>query len=288
MTAPTGQRGHFVDPRLRARRDDVLREQGRRRLRRVQVAGTVLTAGGLAWAALMSPLLDVDQVIVRGTEPSRAETIKRSAAVEPGSALATLDLDPVRMAAEAVPWIDTAVVSRAWPGTVAIEVSERVPLAEARLPGGRMVLVDAERQLALMDEEQDRDLPIVVGAIAEARPGAPLDDIASGALELAMRLGRSGDVLGAGGGRGGAPEIVLSEDGTLDINLFLEDAGEVQVRFGHPVDLDDKIRAAAALLESQALSGLESAVVDVRVPEAPVITPTAALGAPSTALSTTP
>ncbi|MDP8954479.1 MAG: FtsQ-type POTRA domain-containing protein [Actinomycetota bacterium] len=289
MTAPTGERRLGVDPRLRARRQDVLRQKGRQRLRRVQAGGAVVVAGGLAWAAVMSPLLDVDRVIVRGVDASRAVGVERAAAVEVGSPLATLDPDRVRAATEAVAWVHTATVSRSLPGTVLISVSERTPVAGARLLGGGWVLVDHDRQLAVVDDDELGGLPRVVNALAQARPGAGLDDTTSAALELAGRLdGVIGpDADGVGGT--GAPEIVVGEDGALDVALTL-DGSEVQVRFGRPIDLEHKVRALAALLESGVVvdgasggdgeplperggvgSPRHPVVIDVRVPEAPVM-----------------
>lgn len=277
MTTPIGQRSQLVDPRLRARRHDVLREQGRRRLRRVQAAAAILGTGGVVWAGLMSPLFDVDRVVVQGVDPDRAESVKRAVDVRTGSALATVDLDRVRAATEAEPWIDTAEVSRSWPGTVLISVTERLALAAARLPAGRVVLVDAERQLELIEAGQRGDLPLVVGAVAEARPGAPLDDGGADALELAALLRRAAVARGATtssseGFAGGQTEIVVTGDGTLEVNISFSSGQRLQARFGRAIDLDEKVRALASLLESDALSGTASASIDVRVPEAPVIT----------------
>lgn len=289
MTAPTGERRLGVDPRLRARRQDVLRQKGRQRLRRVQAGGAVVAAGGLAWAAAMSPLLDVDRVIVRGVDASRAVVVERAAAVEVGSPLATLDPARVRAATEAVAWVHTATVSRSLPGSVLISVSERTPVAGARLLGGGWVLVDHDRQLAVVDDDELGGLPRVVNALAEARPGAGLDDTTSAALELAGRLdGVIGPATDGVAGTG-APEIVVGEDGALDVALTL-DGSEVQVRFGRPIDLDHKVRALAALLESGVVADGASGgdgeplperdgvgprrdpvVIDVRVPEAPVM-----------------
>ncbi len=288
MTAPSdGRLG--VDPRLRARRQDVLRQQGRQRLRRVQASVAVVIAGGLAWAAAMSPLLDVDQVVVRGADSSSAEAIERAAGVRLGSALATLDLGRVRAAAESVPWVDSAAVTRSWPGSVLISVTERRALAAARVSGGGWVLVDADRQLARTDQAELAGLPRVLGAVAEARPGAPLDDAARGALALAALLD---DVVASGSGTSpsGEPEIVVGPDGALDLSLWSSGGPALQVRLGRPIDLEEKVRAVRALLHSGSVTrgqGKETdenearssapvstgdvIVIDVRVPSAPVV-----------------
>ncbi len=273
MTAPTEER-LGVDPRLRARRQDVLRQQGRQRLRRVQVGAAVVVVGGLACGAVASPLLDVDQVIVGGADPSRIEGIEQAAGIRLGSALATVDLDRVRAAAEAVPWVDTATVTRSWPDSVLISVSERRALAAARVPGGGWVLVDADRQLASADRADLTALPTVVGAVAEARPGAPLDDAATGALGLVVLLD---GVLTADGGESprSQPEIVIGPEGDLEVSLVSSQGAPFQMRLGRPVDLEEKVRALAALLRGGVLAEpgpiTETVVIDVRVPSAPVM-----------------
>ena len=285
MTVPTGGRSMGIDPRLRARRQDVARQQGRQRLRRAQASIAVVVSVGLGWAAAMSPLLDVDKVRVEGLDPVRADRVGQAVAIRRGSALATLDLDRVRAAAEAVPWVGVATVDRSWPGSVVISVTERRPLAAALLPDGDWVLVDAERQLAQVDEAELARLPRVVGALAEARPGAPLDDAARGALTLVVLLD---DLVVPELDRDwpGAPEIVVGPDGALAVSLPSLSGDEAEVRLGRPVDLEEKVSAVAALLQSGVVEGttrdgsaLKEAprslsnriVIDVRVPEAPVV-----------------
>jgi hypothetical protein len=229
----------------------------------------------------MSPLLDVDEVVVRGPDPGRAEEVEVAAGVDAGAPLATLDLDAVRAAALSVPWVGTATVSRSWPASVVIEVTSRRPVAVALVPDGTTVLVDAERQLGLGTDDGAGDngagdngqgsLPRIVGAVGEARPGARLGTGATGALELAMLLD------GVAVGDGEAPQIAVDDRGALHVVFPSADQDvAARVQFGRPVDLDEKVRALRALLLSKALtsevSGGEGRVIDVRVPRAPVVT----------------
>ncbi len=286
MTAPADQRRPLVDPRLRARRQEVRREVGRRRLRRVRAGGAFVLAGAALWAALASPLLDVDRVVVTGVEPDRVLQVEQAAGIELGAPLATLDLDRARRAIEALPWVDAARPTRSWPGTARISVSERQPVALARAGDGRWVAVDAERQLAVVDPDEVGALPTVVGVLSEARPGAPLGADSAGALELARRLAAL---------HGGAVEVVVGAGGELDAVLRPEEGSEVRVRFGRPVELAAKVAALGALAAAGSLpqtagpspeagptsssrGGDEGAptgplgpVVDLRVPGAPVI-----------------
>ena len=55
-----------VDPRLRQRWIAARRAEGHRRLRIVAIAGAIVVVLVVGWAALASPFLDVDHIVVRG------------------------------------------------------------------------------------------------------------------------------------------------------------------------------------------------------------------------------
>ncbi|MCU1354525.1 MAG: FtsQ-type protein, partial [Acidimicrobiales bacterium] len=132
-----------IDPRIQARRVEVQRDRGRRRLHRLValgvVAGLVLAAVG----ATRSPLLDVDHIRVSGAKRTDRAALSRAAGVRLRRPL--LDVDPGAIArrVEALPWVQRAIVRRSWPGTVMIQVSERRPLAVVTEAAGP-VLVDRD------------------------------------------------------------------------------------------------------------------------------------------------
>ena len=64
-----------VDPRIRARRIAVAREQGRRRLRVVLVLLSLIVVAGTAWLIVHSPFLDVDHIVVAGVPESRVAAV---------------------------------------------------------------------------------------------------------------------------------------------------------------------------------------------------------------------
>ena len=73
-----------IDPRLEARRVEVARDNGRRRLRKVLIALTVLLVLLGLGALTRSPLLDVDEVVVRGADQVPAATVRTAAGVPLG------------------------------------------------------------------------------------------------------------------------------------------------------------------------------------------------------------
>lgn len=277
MTLPSTEEARLdIDPRLRARRQDLRRREGRRRLRRLVA---VLSAGGGMlgiWAVTLSPLLDVDRLVVRGATRSGAAAVEVATGIARGEAMASLDLRAAGRAVERVPWVAAATVERQWPGTVLVKVSERTPVALVHAQEGRWVVVDARgRQLTVFGSEDMgalgdmagagdiAGLPRIEGLDATASAGDELGAGAAGALQLSQRL--------AVAALSPAPRVEVQPNGALDALIESAGGGEVRVLFGRPERLGDKVVALATLLaELDDRPG--SVVLDVRVPEAPVLT----------------
>jgi cell division septal protein FtsQ len=247
-----------IDPRLRARRIEVQRHAGRRRLRRVVDAGLLLAVAAGFLVALRSPLLDVEQVRVAGGERTPAEEVLAQAAIEPGQQLVDLDLGQVGGRVAALPWVDEVTVRRHLGGTVEIVVTERVASAIVG-DGTAAVLVDDEgRALARAEAVPDvaEGLVRVQGLPGGAVPGAFLPAESRAALTLAGELAAA--VPGAIG------EVVLGEE----LRATLVQGGEV--RFGDTARLPAKLRSLATVLAQVDLACLGE--LDLRAPASPVLT----------------
>lgn len=258
-----------VDPRLRARRLEVRRREGRRRLRRLLAVAGALLAGLAAWGLSVSPLLDVDRVLVRGTVGERVVAVLEASGIRHGDTMATLDLGAAGSSVESVPWVDGATVRRSWPGTVVVEVTERQPLAALATADGAWALVDGDRRMVeVVAAGHDHGLPRIEGLAPPGEPGAALGEAAAGAVELSQRLV---DVLPELGPGARLVSVAIAGDGSLSALLDLPGAPEVRASFGHPERLQEKVASLVALAE-----GLDAvppeASLDLRVPEAPVLT----------------
>jgi cell division protein FtsQ len=144
MSAPSRPAVLAAGPRLAARAQGERSERRRRLSRRVALALAVLAAVGLlAWAALASPLLAVDRVVVTGTERLTAAQVTAVAQVEPGTPMARVSTLDVVARLRALPEVAGARVSRSWGGTVRIAVVER-RAAAAVAQGGSFRLLDED------------------------------------------------------------------------------------------------------------------------------------------------
>ncbi|MGQ0616658.1 MAG: cell division protein FtsQ/DivIB [Acidimicrobiia bacterium] len=245
-----------IDPRLRARRIAVRRDEGRRRLRRLAVLGGVLGLLSGSFGAVRSPLFDVDRIAVEGSERTPVEAVEAAAGIHRGDAMVDVDLAQARAAVAALPWVRTVAVSRRWPGSVSIAVTERVPRAAVAVDGGGFALVDDEARLLATSSTAPDDIVVIDGASAGGPPGSTIEGIGAG-LDVARAL------TPALAGRTGSVSV---SEGLA--RLVLSDGGEV--RMGTVDDLDAKVLAAETMLAKADLS--ELCAVDVRVPSAPTLT----------------
>ena len=98
-------------------------------MRRLKAVLGVICAVVWARVALRSPLLDVDRVQVVGAERVAVADVTRAAGSGPGTPLVDVDLGGARAGVAALPWVDEVRVTRHWPGTVRIVVTERHEVA---------------------------------------------------------------------------------------------------------------------------------------------------------------
>jgi cell division protein FtsQ len=164
-----------------------------------------------------------------------------------------------------LPWVDTATIERSFPNTVRIHLTERVAAAVAARPEGGWVLLDGSGRVLAERPERAGDLPEVIGAGATPVPGTNMDN-ALPALEVVAAL----------------PDAVRRNVQTVNIDgesVTLHMGGR-EIRIGPPTQLAAKVAALGVLLER--VGNRSVAVLDVRVPQAPVVVPTGATPATST------
>ena len=257
----SGPRRVPIDPRIRQRRIEVKRDQGRRRLRVVLAAVAVLCVAGCAIAATRSALLDVDHVRVSGAAHTATDDVMRAAGLQRHRFMINLNPAAIASRVEGLPWVRTATVTRQWPGTVAIHVTERVPMAEIANNDKGFSVIDVTGRVLQTAPAADPALLVISGGEVPPSPGAAVGPTTKAAVDVAAALPdrirtRVTAVAVVGGG---------------DVELHLKPAP--LVRFGPADQIPEKIVALTTVIDKANLSG--AAVIDVRVPAAPVLTRTA-------------
>lgn len=248
-----------MDPRLRARRIEVKRQSGRRRLRWVVVVGVLLAVVLGAAGALVSPALDVDRVQVDGVYRTSPEQVREAAGIDVGAPLASVDEAGAAAGVAALPWVADADVRRRWPGTVVVEVRERVPVAVVATASGGTAVVDGAGWVVEVRGEasEPTGLLSLEGVVAPEEVGRRLGTEADAVLAAAAAVpeGLADRVEQLRVGDGG-PEAVL--------------AGGAVARLPQGDALDEGYVALASVLAAADPACV--ATVDVRVPDAPVLT----------------
>jgi len=250
--------GASIDPRIRARRIEVQRGAGHRRLQRV-VDLSLLLAVVVGFAgALRSPLLDVDEVRVTGAAHTSAEAIIDRSGVQTGEPLMDLDLRAAGEAIATLPWVRGAQLHRGLDGVVAISITERTAVAVAG-EGDDAYLVDADGQVlapATADAVLAATLVRLADTPAGLRPGDGLGRGPADALRVAERLVTA------------APGAVATVAVGDEVTATLVQGGTV--RFGDASQLEAKVRSLRTMLDRVDLRCL--ATIDLRSPNSAVLT----------------
>ena len=247
----------IVPARLRRRRVEVRRDQGRRRLRRLVTFGVLalIVAGG--WALLRSPLLAVDEVTVSGSAHVERAEVVTAGGLGPGTAMMDVSPGRVETRLEALPWIARAKVSRQWPNRVQVTLVDRKPVAQVAA-GRSFALVDDSGRVLQTLSGRAADLPLLEGRHA-AEPG---DRIASATSLLATAAALPSvyrkQVGGIGSSRDGSVTLTLTDGGVVDL--------------GSSDDFAAKFASLSAVLDHLGSLGA-GCRVDVSVPTSPTLEP---------------
>ena len=224
------------------------RVRARRRRRRIAVALVVALLAGLVWVALWSPWVRVAGVQVTGTDRVPQARVAAAADTEIGRSMAFARTDEVaqRIRREQ-PLVRAVTVTRRWPSTLRIAVTEREPVA-AVPDAGQLRLVDADG-VTVARARSAGDLPRVEVDLTRPDAVASLRECVEVASGLPASLAKRVRRLGA----------------TTPDRVWLELAGGARVDWGSGDDTPRKAEVLAALLPQKA------SLYDVRSPDTPAV-----------------
>jgi cell division protein FtsQ len=258
-----------IDPRIRQRRIDVRRAEGRRRLRLLCILIGATLAVALGVGITHSPLLAVHHVEVSGAAHTSREQVVAAAGLGHGPLM--VDIDPGQLALRLgrLPWVATAAVSRHWPTTLKIRITERAPAARMADSAGQVAVVDGTGRVlavgpATAAPTPGTRLPTVLGLDPAGVPGSTLPDADPVRAALALIAAAPRDI--GVSSTTWIATVQVADDGELTAVL----SPSVTIRMGPAEQLDAKLLALRALLEQVNLKGV--ATIDLRVPDAPALT----------------
>lgn len=249
MTTSTTERPTTADTApTRAERIEARARRARRR-RRIAWSFTgliTLTVAAAIYLVWFTGVLGLTAVTVAGAEGAVADKVAAAAPSPDGTPLIRIDLEQVRAAVLEVPEVAGATVSRSWPSSLVVTVTQRQPVAVVSANGKLWLLDRTGSPYATTDKAaaQKAGLPTLRLATPGAGDPATLAGIAVSAdlpPELATKVAS------------------VSARSPYDVSLELTDGRTVQ--WGDPTDGARKAQALTGLL------GQEGSHFDVSDPE---------------------
>jgi cell division protein FtsQ len=209
----------------------------------------IAAVGAAAWAVGWSSLFDVRTVDVRGTSRLTVEEVLEAAQVPRGVPLIRADTAEAAGRVKSLLLVADADVTRRWPHTIRIDVTERTTAAVVAEGAGTYALLDATGVRFDTVDERPEGIPLID---AEIEDGAGADsDIVLAGLTVARALppdlaARTEEI------RASTPDSVT---------VLLDD--DVVVEWGGPQESARKAAVLAVLMQQPAR------VYDVSTPEVP-------------------
>lgn len=221
-----------------------------RRVRPFALTGAVVVLAMVAvWVVAGTSLFGVREVRVTGTSIVTPAQVREAAAVPARTPLLRVPAGEVTdRITEALAPVARVRISREWPDTLVLAVTERAPVAAVPVGEDEFRLVDAGGVAFHTVTSAPPDLPLVT--VDRPGPDDP-DTRAALAVLAALTPALRGDL------------ATLAVTGPAGIELSLH--SERTIRWGDATRSDDKARVATALLGQASDRGL--AVIDVSSPE---------------------
>lgn len=215
-----------------------------RRTVAISVAATVV---GLVLSLFFSPLLGVDSVTVNGAVNLSTSDVLAAADVQNGTPMLRLDTGVIAARVRQLPRVATVDVSRDWPATVRIDITERVPVAYAVLGNGIHLVDRTGLDYATVTAPPPGLPKLTLTTLAPTDPRTAAAVAVLGALPRQLRA------------------LVLTVGAQTPGSVTLGLTGGRTIRWGSAADSALKAQVIAALMTQP------GKVYDVSSPELPTI-----------------
>ncbi len=229
--------------------------RSRRLLLGVGVVAAVVAVA--APVVLLSPVGSVREAHVQGAGPRWDDAVRAAVAPELGRSALLVDTRAVAARVEAVPGVRAASVSVRWPGTLVVEVDERVAAAAVPVAGGVQLLDAAGADLGVVASAPQGVQRVVAGDASGALGGRVDGTGVAAALAVRAQLPA-----------GLAAEVV-------EMGATSADGVWFRLRGGATVVWGDAGRAAdkADVLDALRAVAPQAVRYDVAAPDAPAVGP---------------
>lgn len=254
-----------IEPRMRERRIAVRRAVGRRRLKWVAMASSVVLVVVGALAVMGSQLFAIDEIDVEGAVYSRGPAFDEVLDGLNGTNVLRADTGQAERDLEAIPWVADARVTSDFPNGATVEVRERIPSITYQGPDGRYRVLDRDgRVLDVIDGQPTAYLELLVTDGTDLDPGQTAPPGYRAAATLVQALPPQM--------RQWALSVSATAD-AADLRLVLDSAsvggpgggsaGGIEVRFGAAQDLVDKLVRLQTALTNPNPDNAPTEMIDV-------------------------
>jgi cell division protein FtsQ len=224
-----------MDRRIADRRRTVREAGARRRMRWIlALIGATLIGGLVGWLLFESPLMAVSEITISGSGEADVASIVEDFGIAEGMPTISADAEGLVERIVADPWVAASDVSVTWPGSIAITVLEHTPAAWVAAGEG-WVLAAADGSALEVAQVPTNAFPTVSVGSPALVPGEVLDPVARGAIAFVINL---------------TDEYRLGATVTGTWDAVTAHVAGHAVSLGHPLDMPEKARALAALLDT--------------------------------------
>lgn len=247
-----------MDPRISARRTEVTRQQGRRRLRLAGIVAAVAVVIFGVWCLLHSSLFSARAITVTGATHETVDQIETAAGLASHPPLLDVSAGAEARGIEQLPWVRSASVSVHWPDGVHIAVSERVPTLVMAAAAGKWAECDSDGRVLADVAARPPGLMEVTGSQPPGAPGTVLGASDQLGLRIAATL--------PGSFRAQVTEVKVVSAGFVQLAMTTP----ILVDIGDATQLHAKYEDVSAALAGATLH--DGDVIDVSVPGAMTVT----------------
>ena len=247
-----------MDPRISARRAEVVRQQGRRRLR---LSGLVVAVAAVTfgvWCLLHSSVFSARAVSVVGATHETVGQIEAAAGLSGHPPLLDISVGAEESGIERLPWVRSASVSVRWPDGVHVVVTERVASLVMTTASGTWAELDTNGRVLADVPTRPPGLIEVTGTQPPGAPGTVLGAADQLGLHVATTLPPSF--------RAQVTEVKVTSAGFVQLAMTTP----LLVDIGDGSQLQAKYEDVSAALAGATLH--DGDIIDVSVPGAMTVT----------------